>query len=133
MRIRRIIGNVLGAFFLVTLVTTNLYVSDPSAIKTGFRLIYHVTESLLLIVPLLIPLVLVKKYALLRKLALIFLSLGTLSFAIRQIQSCVWAFQSGETLQKIMFPFLTIVFISILLAQFFELSEKMYNKSIKQD
>ena len=131
MGIRRIIGNILGILFLVTLATTNLYVSDPSAIETGLRLVYHITELLMLIFPLLTPLALVRKYEVLRKIALTSLSIGTLSFAVRQIQSCLWAFESGELIQKLMFPLLTVVFISILLSQFFELREKMYSAAIK--
>lgn len=133
MRFRRIIGNVLGVFFLVTLATTNLYVSEPSDIKNGIRLVYHITELSLLIVPLLIPLTYVRKSELLRKILLIFLSVGTLSFFIRQIQNFIWAFQSGELLQIIMFPLISIVSISILLAQFFELNGKIYNRQVKQN
>ena len=123
MNIRRRIGNTFGLFFLVSLATTNLYVSDPSAIKSGFELAYHIFELLLLAIPLLIPLVLVEKYNTVRKISIVSLCLGTLSFSFRQFANLLWALQSGELLQKIMFPVLTIVFISVLVSQYFELSK----------
>jgi len=133
MSIRRILGNVLGAFIVLSAATINMHPSEPSDIVKGYELAHHLLESFLLAFPLLIPLFFIGKYELLRKICITFLVLGTISFTLRGVPFTIWAVHSGDNLQKIMIPLINIIFLSILVAQFFELREKMYNKLLKQD
>jgi len=116
-QITRIVGGLIGSFYLVGVLTHDMTVSEVSERWTSHEFAFRSILALVLVSPLLAPSKVLRASGKIWRALFTLLLVDCLLFTWKVLSDTVWAFRHGEWTQKIAFPSFGLFFWFVLVVQ----------------